>query len=57
MTVVARRACWQAGWLVGRLGAAIYGSRHIRVYFCPPVSLETKKNLVVESGSQAVSQI
>lgn len=30
----ARRACW--------LMAAIYGSRHTRVYFCLPLSLETK---------------
>lgn len=34
MPVAARRAFW--------LIAVIYGSRHRRVYFCPPVSLETK---------------
>lgn len=46
MTVTARRACWLFGWLAA---ATIYVSRHIRVYFCLPVSLKTKKNLAVVS--------
>lgn len=46
MHVAARRVCW--------LAAPIYGSRHSGVYFCLPVSLETKKDLARDRGSQSV---
>lgn len=47
MHVAARRICW--------LAAPVYGSRHRGVYFCLPVSLETKKDLAVDRGSQSVT--
>lgn len=39
------------GKLAGILAVAIYGSRHIRVYFCPSVSLRTK----AERGSRSAT--
>lgn len=39
------------GKLAGLLAVAIYGSGHIRVYFCLSVSLRTK----VERGSRSAT--